>query len=130
MAGAIFQVTVPATIIRSAWRGVGRKASMPKRDMSKRDIALAIISKAQHARPNVSGHTADFRPQLMSASIDVTARFRFRSSGTSSTLSAMACVCVAMSWFTASPSALSTSHVVACSGMRSFGCGVLAVVHG
>ncbi len=27
--GAIFSLSVPATIIRSHWRGVGRKTSMP-----------------------------------------------------------------------------------------------------
>ena len=34
MAGSIFFVTVPAMIIRSAWRGVGRMTSMPKRARS------------------------------------------------------------------------------------------------
>jgi hypothetical protein len=34
MAGAIFQVHVPETIIRSAWRGDARKISAPKREMS------------------------------------------------------------------------------------------------
>ena len=32
--GAIFSLTVPATIMRSHWRGVGRKTSMPYRAMS------------------------------------------------------------------------------------------------
>ena len=111
MAGAIFQVTVPAMIIRSAWRGEGLNASIPNRAMSKRDIALAIISNAQHASPNESGHTADFLPQFTSASMDVTAMLRSRSSGTSITGSASACVCVAFMWLMTPPSSLSTSQV-------------------
>src|SRR5579885_2597224 len=59
--GAIFSVTVPATIMRSDCRGLGRNTSAPKRAMSKRDVEEAIISIAQHARPNVSGHSADLR---------------------------------------------------------------------
>ncbi len=55
--GRIFQVTVPATIIRSAWRGEARKGSIPKRAMSNRDMALAIISQAQQASPKANGHT-------------------------------------------------------------------------
>src|SRR5215831_7340248 len=66
--GAIFLVTVPETIIRSAWRGEGRKTSAPNRAMSNRDIEAAIISMAQHARPNVSGHTELARPQLYNSS--------------------------------------------------------------
>src|ERR1035437_7743384 len=62
--GAIFSVTVPATIIRSLWRGLGRNTSEPKRAMSKREVEEAIISIAQQARPNVIGHTADLRAQL------------------------------------------------------------------
>jgi hypothetical protein len=62
--GAIFNVTVPATIIRSLWRGLGRNTSEPKRAMSKRAVEDAIISMAQQARPKVIGHTADFRAQL------------------------------------------------------------------
>ncbi len=62
--GAIFKVTVPATIIRSDWRGDGRNTSAPNRAMSKRDVVDAIISIAQHARPNVSGQIADLRAQL------------------------------------------------------------------
>src|SRR5690606_7165903 len=34
---------------------------MPKRDRSKRDAPAAIISMAQHARPNVTGHSDAFR---------------------------------------------------------------------
>src|ERR1700729_3151642 len=62
--GDIFSVTVPATIIRSAWRGEGRKTSAPKRAMSKRAVVEAIISMAQQARPKVSGQIADLRAQL------------------------------------------------------------------
>src|SRR5580658_8548367 len=62
--GAIFSVTVPATIIRSAWRGEGRKTSAPNRAISKRDVVEAIISIAQQARPNVSGQMALLRAQL------------------------------------------------------------------
>ncbi len=59
--GAILSVTAPATIIRSDWRGLGRKTSAPKRAISKRDVEDAIISIAQQARPNVNGQIADFR---------------------------------------------------------------------
>ena len=62
--GAIFSVTVPATIIRSLWRGLGRNTSEPKRAMSKRAVDDAIISMAQQARPKVIGQTADLRAQL------------------------------------------------------------------
>ena len=34
MVGTIFLVTVPEMIIKSAWRGVARKTSMPKRARS------------------------------------------------------------------------------------------------
>src|SRR3984957_1767586 len=62
--GDIFSVTVPATIIRSAWRGDGRNTSEPNRAMSNRDVVEAIISIAQHANPNVSGQIALLRAQL------------------------------------------------------------------
>jgi hypothetical protein len=62
--GAIFNVTVPATIMRSLWRGLGRNTSDPKRAMSKREVEAAIISIAQQARPNVMGQIADLRAQL------------------------------------------------------------------
>ena len=62
--GTIFFVTVPDTIIRSAWRGLGRKRPAPKRSMSKRLAAVEIISIAQHASPNWSGQIDDRRPQL------------------------------------------------------------------
>src|SRR5947209_13553179 len=62
--GDIFSVTVPATIIRSACRGEGRKTSAPKRAMSNRAVVEAIISIAQQARPNVNGQIAERRAQL------------------------------------------------------------------
>src|SRR5580698_10874146 len=62
--GLILSVTVPATIIRSACRGEGRKTSAPNRAMSKRAVVDAIISMAQQAKPNVSGQIADLRAQL------------------------------------------------------------------
>src|SRR2546423_12027469 len=62
--GDILSVTVPATIMRSLWRGLGRKTSEPKRAISKRAVDDAIISIAQQARPKVIGQMADFRAQL------------------------------------------------------------------
>src|SRR5258705_1212971 len=64
MIGAIFNVGVPDTIIKSDWRGLGRKTPAPKRSMSKRDAPVAIISMAQQASPNVIGQSADLRAQL------------------------------------------------------------------
>src|ERR671917_1479548 len=64
--GPIFSVTVPATMMRSLCRGLGRKTPAPKRSMSKREEPAAIISMAQQASPNVIGHSADLRPQLTS----------------------------------------------------------------
>ena len=66
--GAIFLVTVPATISRSACRGEARKTSAPNREMSKRDADAAIISIAQHARPNPIGQSDDCRAQLSTLS--------------------------------------------------------------
>src|SRR6266545_7301726 len=62
--GAIFLVTVPATIIRSDCRGDARKTSAPNRAMSYRDADAAIISIAQHARPNPIGQIDDSRAQF------------------------------------------------------------------
>ena len=64
MGTTIFLVTVPDTIIRSAWRGVARMTSKPKREKSKRDEAVAIISMAQQANPKSIGHMELRRPQL------------------------------------------------------------------
>src|SRR3990170_3545718 len=68
MTGAIFCDTLPAIIIRSAWRGEGRNTSIPKRAMSKREAPMDIISMAQQARPKLIGHSEDFRAQLMAQS--------------------------------------------------------------
>src|SRR5947207_9970736 len=57
-------LTRPATIIRSACRGLPRKTSAPKRETSKRGPAIAIISIAQQASPNPSGQMAFARAQL------------------------------------------------------------------
>src|SRR3954464_9009859 len=51
-------------MMRSDCRGLGRKIPAPNRSISKRDAPVAIISIAQHARPNVMGQRADFRAQL------------------------------------------------------------------
>src|SRR5215475_2443163 len=69
--GAILIVTVPETIMRSEWRGEAQ-GTIPKRSTSKRDANVAIISMAQHARPNVTGQIDDFRAQLKIFSVDVT----------------------------------------------------------
>src|SRR6188508_3160620 len=70
--GAILMVTVPDTIIRSEWRGDAH-GTMPSRSTSKREQNVAIISMAQHASPNVTGHTDDFRAQFRNESAtDVT----------------------------------------------------------
>jgi hypothetical protein len=61
-------VTVPATIITSDCRGEKRMTSAPKRAMSNREQAVAIISIAQQAKPIGMGHKEFFRIQLMQAS--------------------------------------------------------------
>ena len=81
--GAIFQVTVPATIMRSAWRGDALKTSEPKRAMSYREVALAIISMAQQARPNMAGQSDEARAQLRMPSTEVTRTFLRTSSSRS-----------------------------------------------
>src|ERR1700733_2756710 len=68
MTGAIFTETRPAMIIRSAWRGEGRKTSEPNRATSNRAEAMDIISIAQHAKPNDSGQTELLRAQLIALS--------------------------------------------------------------
>ena len=55
MVGAILLVNVPATIIKSEWRGEARK-TIPKRSISYLLIAACIISTAQQAKPKVKGH--------------------------------------------------------------------------
>ena len=87
--GAILSVTVPATIMRSLCRGLGRNTSAPKRAMSKREVLEAIISMAQQANPKVSGHSEDWRAQLNTWSTEVVIAFfsnwfcRNESTGTS-----------------------------------------------
>src|SRR6202035_1400979 len=68
MTGAIFCERRPATIIRSAWRGDGRKTSAPKRARSKRAAAMDIISMAQQARPKPSGQMELLRAQFTALS--------------------------------------------------------------
>src|SRR5581483_9606864 len=68
--GAILIVTVPDTIIRSECRGDAH-GTMPSRSTSNREQNVAIISIAQHARPNVTGHTDDLRAQFRNASAAV-----------------------------------------------------------
>src|SRR5512138_3744936 len=68
--GAILMVTVPDTIIRSECRGEAH-GTMPRRSTSKRDAKVAIISMAQQARPNDTGHTDDLRAQLKKPSATV-----------------------------------------------------------
>src|SRR2546421_12472184 len=59
-------------IITSAWRGVARNASEPKRAISNRAATVLIISIAQQARPKVRGHSEFERAQLRRLSNDVT----------------------------------------------------------
>lgn len=70
-AGAILLVRVPATIMTSDWRGLGRKI-MPRRSRSYRAPPACIISTAHHARPKVIGHNEPLRAQLASSSRPVT----------------------------------------------------------
>src|SRR5579871_3563521 len=77
--GAILTETVPATIIRSAWRGLARKTSEPKRDMSYCGAeAAAIISKPQQASAYMNGQMERERVQFcahksISATLVITA---------------------------------------------------------
>ena len=71
---------MPATIIRSACRGVARKAPAPKRSRSKRLAPAAIISIAQQARPNVIGQMLDCRAQLIACSTVVVMTLLFETS--------------------------------------------------
>lgn len=66
--GAIFWETRPAIIMRSDWRGEPRKTSAPKREMSKREALIAIISMAQQAKPKVIGQIEFLRAQLIALS--------------------------------------------------------------
>src|SRR2546421_11354789 len=54
--GAILTETVPATIMRSAWRGLARKTCEPKGERSYCGAeAAAIISKPQQASADING---------------------------------------------------------------------------
>src|SRR6266481_1467019 len=68
MTGAIFCESRPATIIKSAWRGDGRKTSEPNRATSKREADMDIISMAQQARPKLSGQMELLRAQFTALS--------------------------------------------------------------
>src|SRR3984885_16229251 len=68
MTGAILFETRPAMIIRSLCRGDPRKTSAPKREISKRDALIDIISMAQQASPNAIGQMEFLRPQLITLS--------------------------------------------------------------
>src|SRR5262249_6336447 len=57
-----------ATIIKSAWRGEGRKTSAPKRATSKRAAAMDIISMAQQAKPKPRGQIELLRAQFTALS--------------------------------------------------------------
>src|SRR3972149_2623990 len=50
--------------MRSSWRGDARNTSMPNRARSLCAAPVAIISIAQHARPNEAGHIDLVRAQL------------------------------------------------------------------
>src|SRR5688572_11575312 len=50
---------------RSAWRGENRNTSAPKRERSKRLVAVAMSSMPQHAVAKGIGQTADRRAQLI-----------------------------------------------------------------
>ena len=71
VAVTLYWVTVPATIIISAWRGVLRNTSAPNLARSYRDAPVAIISMAQQASPNESGHGEEERAQLKIQSREV-----------------------------------------------------------
>jgi hypothetical protein len=81
--------TRPEMIMRSAWRGVARKASEPMRAESTRLATMAIISMAQQARPNVAGNMlfalAQFRARsrvvVMTRSVTYFSSAAFSSSG-------------------------------------------------
>src|SRR3954451_20963335 len=68
MIGAILIETRPDRMIRSAWRGEARRASKPKRGMSTRDPAIAVISIAQQASPKVIGNRLLERAQFRARS--------------------------------------------------------------
>src|SRR5262245_43948138 len=64
---AILYVTVPATMMRSAWRGVARGAE-PKRSRSPRGPPVCMSSMAQQAVPKSRYQVEFLRPQLRRSS--------------------------------------------------------------
>src|SRR5258706_6714207 len=62
-AGPTVTESRPATIIRSAWRGLARNTSAPNREISQREALADIISMAQQARPKLTGQSDELRPQ-------------------------------------------------------------------
>jgi hypothetical protein len=72
---AILYVTVPATIIKSACLGLGLNAPAPKRSMSNLPAPAHIISIAQQAIPNVTGHTLPCLAQFSACSKVVVTTF-------------------------------------------------------
>jgi len=57
-------VSVPATMIKSEWRGEARKI-IPNLSISYLLIAACIISTAQQANPNVNGQSDPDRAQAI-----------------------------------------------------------------
>src|SRR5262245_36376966 len=73
--GSIFITTRPATINKSACRGLNRIASAPKRAMSYLLAPVAMNSIPQHAVANGNGQRLFLRHQLARASSFVTTTF-------------------------------------------------------
>ena len=71
---AILYVTVPATTIKSACRGLGRNAPAPNRSKSNRPAPADIISIAQQAMPKVIGQRLPCRAQLIPCSTVVSSK--------------------------------------------------------
>jgi hypothetical protein len=76
-------VTVPITMRRSAWRGVKRGSSAPKRSMSYADIDSDMNSIAQHAVANGYGKIEYFRAHPIARSSFVTTTASVRSEASS-----------------------------------------------
>src|SRR5271155_4907743 len=74
--------TVPAMTIKSAWRGVPRITSAPKREMSYLLVMLVAISTKQQERPKLKGQTEFFRPQATRSSTRERMRVRRMASST------------------------------------------------
>src|ERR1700761_6800564 len=82
MTGAILMKTVPAMTMRSAWRGVPRITSAPKREMSYLLVMLVAISTKQQERPKLNGHTEFLRPHAIRSSRRAMMRVRRMASST------------------------------------------------